>query len=120
MRYYYKDENNNYYNLKEQRNDLISITEEEWNEHLNTIEANTPSQEELLALKQIVDQKKALKLQIKEAEEWFIWYDTQVMQYNRAIRLNVSTDIDIADLDEQAVTKAAQLKSYRQQYESLN
>lgn len=36
-RYYYKDSNNNYYSYKEEHNDLISITEEEWNEHLLSI-----------------------------------------------------------------------------------
>jgi len=38
MRYYYKDQNGNYYNLKEIREDLISITEEEWNEANKEIE----------------------------------------------------------------------------------
>lgn len=37
QRYYYKDSNNNYYSYKEERNDLISITEQEWNEHIASI-----------------------------------------------------------------------------------
>lgn len=81
-----------------------------------------PTAEQIALQEQFIqrqNQKIQLNNQIDELEIWFKWYDTQVMQYNRAIRLNVSTDIDIADLDVQAVTKAAQLKSYRQQYEAL-
>ena len=37
QRYYYKDSNNNYYSYKEEHNDLIEITEQEWNEHLSRI-----------------------------------------------------------------------------------
>lgn len=36
-KYYYKDSNNNYYSYKEEHNDLIEITEQEWNEHLSSI-----------------------------------------------------------------------------------
>lgn len=36
-RYYYKDSNNNYYSYKEEHNNLIEITEQEWNEHLSSI-----------------------------------------------------------------------------------
>jgi hypothetical protein len=34
--------------------------------------------------------------------QWFVWYDTQVMQYTRAQRLGEACDIDIMALDEQA------------------
>lgn len=34
MRYYYKDNLGNYYNLKHEEENLIPITEQEFNEHI--------------------------------------------------------------------------------------
>lgn len=34
QRFYYKDNNENYYSYKSQHNDLIEITEQEFNEHI--------------------------------------------------------------------------------------
>ena len=36
-RYYYKDNNGSYYSLKQERDDLIPITEQEFNEHIESI-----------------------------------------------------------------------------------
>jgi len=38
MRYYYADSKGNYYSLKDERTDLIPITESQWNEHIEDLE----------------------------------------------------------------------------------
>ena len=48
QRYYYKDSNNNYYSYKEEHNDLIPITEEEWNEHIASLTPKPLSQERIV------------------------------------------------------------------------
>lgn len=45
-RYYYKDIDNNYYSYKEEHNDLIPITEEEWNTHIAGLMPKPLSQEQ--------------------------------------------------------------------------
>ena len=62
QRYYYKDSNNNYYSYKEERNDLISITEQEWNEHIASIGSNhqTLTDEQIQARNRIRELKRNL------------------------------------------------------------
>lgn len=50
-----------------------------------------------------------------ELEQWFVWYDIQVMQYQRCIRLSQDFDKDINLLDMQAHANAAELKQLRNQ-----
>ena len=50
---------------------------------------------------------------IREIENWFAWYDTQCMQYQRSIRLGVEFDKNIDELDAEAVTNAARIKELR-------
>lgn len=42
--------------------------------------------------------------------EWFKWYDTQTIQYNRDIRLYGTSKINIEKLDKLAVENAARIK----------
>lgn len=46
-------------------------------------------------------------------EKWFIEYDKQVMQYNRCIRMGLSYDKDISELDNQAVLNANRITELR-------
>lgn len=45
---------------------------------------------------------------------WFEWYDTQIMQHSRFIRLNMESNINLNELDQQAVIKAARIKELKQ------
>lgn len=46
-------------------------------------------------------------------EKWFDYYDQQVMQYNRCIRMGISYDKDINELDNQAVLNANRITELR-------
>lgn len=59
-------------------------------------------------------QKKAVDDEIFEIEEWFSWYDTQVIQYGRAARRGESFDRDIVELDNIARQKAVRIKELKQ------
>lgn len=61
-RFYYKDEKNNYYSLKEQNENLIPITEEEWLSHLEEIPIilNNEKQERIRKLNRIAELKRNL------------------------------------------------------------
>lgn len=59
MRYYYKDNNGNYYNFKSEHNDLISITQEEYEEHLQSLKP-TNEQKEKIAIKHRINKLKHL------------------------------------------------------------
>ncbi len=63
-RYYYKDSRGNYYSYKEEHNDLIEITEQEWNEHIASITPSVPTQEQLekaTKKRRIIELKQNLK-----------------------------------------------------------
>lgn len=70
--------------------------------------------EDIFVLKAYTD-KELAQQEIYEVESWFTWYDMQVMQYNRCIRLGVQFDKDINELDAQANTNAARLKQLKEQ-----
>lgn len=61
-RFYYKDEKNNFYSLKEQNENLIPITEEEWLSHLEEIPIvlNNEKQERIRKLNRINELKQNL------------------------------------------------------------
>ena len=46
-------------------------------------------------------------------EAWFKEYDSKVIQYQRHIRLNGVSDIDIVVLDAQAIVNSARIKELR-------
>lgn len=50
------------------------------------------------------------KEEIDELKRWFEWYDTQVMQHSRFIRLNMESNINLDELDQQAVINANRIK----------
>lgn len=63
QRYYYKDSDNNYYSYKEKHNDLIEITEQEWNIHAASLTPKPLSQERITYItkqKRIQELKKLL------------------------------------------------------------
>lgn len=65
-RYYYKDSDGNYYSFKKQRDGLIAITEQEFNEYAQSLSKSvTPSQtsytrEQILAKRRIEELKQFL------------------------------------------------------------
>lgn len=71
--------------------------------------------------KYILDEnRKAYILELKDAEkelvsleEWFKWYDTQNIQYQRSQRLKKKYDIDISYLDGEAEKNAEKIKNLR-------
>ena len=54
-------------------------------------------------------------LELQEIEKWFTWYDTQVLQYERSLRLGTEFDHDIKELDDMAVKKAERIKQLREE-----
>lgn len=50
------------------------------------------------------------KEEIDELKRWFEWYDTQVMQHSRFIRMNTESNINLDELDQQAVINASIIK----------
>lgn len=54
-----------------------------------------------------------LKDEIDELIEWFSWYDNQVNQYQRCVRLGVEFDQDIDELDNQAKIKQERIRELR-------
>ena len=59
-------------------------------------------------------QKEALQEESMALYEWFSWYDNQVMQYTRAVRLGEVFDKDMAALDEEASTRQARIREIRE------
>ena len=55
-----------------------------------------------------------LENELYQIVSWFEWYDTQVMQHSRFIRLNMESNINLNELDQQAVIKAARIKELKQ------
>lgn len=53
---------------------------------------------------------KSASIEIAEIKEWFAWYDNQVCQYERAKRLGVEFDKNIADLDAEAAEKQVRIR----------
>lgn len=63
-----------------------------------------------------------LKREMQELEQWFIMYDRQIQQYNRAIRLNLVYDAKygtIEELDAQAALNSQRISELRKQIEEL-
>lgn len=54
-----------------------------------------------------------LENELYTLDNWFKWYDTQVIQYQRDIRLKNISSIDIQNLDIQATEKAARIKEIK-------
>lgn len=51
--------------------------------------------------------------ELSKLNEWFMWYDTQIIQYNRDIRLYGTSEINIELLDKLAVKNAARIKELK-------
>ncbi len=61
----------------------------------------------------IYNKIKDLNATILELEEWFKYYDNQIIQYERHKRLGIEFNHDINVLDNEAIDKASRLKQTR-------
>lgn len=52
-------------------------------------------------------------LELNDLYNWFKWYDTQIMQYNRDIRVYQESNINLSQLDELAIEKANRIKEVK-------
>lgn len=52
--------------------------------------------------------------EISRLKSWFNWYDTQVMQYQRDMRLYEQSSINIVELDNIATSNAKRIKELEQ------
>lgn len=52
--------------------------------------------------------------EISRIKSWFNWYDTQVMQYQRDMRLYEQSSINIVELDNIATSNAKRIKELEQ------
>ncbi len=64
------------------------------------------------------EEKKELKAEMEEMYEWFYWYDNQVQQYSRSVRMGEEFDEDIEELDAQAKQKQLRIREIRQLLQS--
>ena len=55
-----------------------------------------------------------LENELYQLVRWFEWYDTQIMQHSRFTRMNTESNINLEELDQQAVIKAARIKELKQ------
>ena len=55
-----------------------------------------------------------LENELYQLVRWFEWYDTQIMQHSRFTRMNTESNINLDELDQQAVIKAARIKELKQ------
>lgn len=51
--------------------------------------------------------------ELSELNNWFVWYDIQVAQYNRCLRLNIQFDGDIVALDTEATSKQMRIREIK-------
>lgn len=58
----------------------------------------------------VKETKESAAIEIAEIKEWFSWYDNQVCQYQRAIRLGLEFDKNIDELDAEAVKKQERIR----------
>ena len=56
----------------------------------------------------------ALQAEMEELYGWFGWYDNQVQQYDRSVRMGEPFDEDIEELDAQAKQKQLRIREIRQ------
>lgn len=63
---------------------------------------------------QSVLDKQELENELNALLQWFTWYDTQVIQYQRDIRLEGESQINIENLDLEAKTTAKRIKEIRE------
>lgn len=54
--------------------------------------------------------KNEMQRELAQLHAWFGWYDAQMMQYQRALRMGEKFDKDIADLDASAAKKQARIR----------
>lgn len=52
-------------------------------------------------------------LELNDLYNWFDWYDTQIMQYNRDIRVYQESNINLSILDSLAIEKANRIKEVK-------
>lgn len=51
--------------------------------------------------------------EIGKLDKWFTYYDNQINQYNRGLRLGINYDKDIKALDEKAVINQKRISELR-------
>ena len=61
--------------------------------------------------------KEAADREIAELKEWFAWYDNQICQYQRDIRLGKEFDKNITELDAEAAEKQARIRDLQKREE---
>lgn len=64
-------------------------------------------------LKQAELQQLGAEDEIRELTAWFGWYDKQVMQFNRCVRLGMEFDRDMSALDLLAVENQERIRALR-------
>lgn len=56
------------------------------------------------------EQRESLQNELNEIHEWFTWYDNQVAQYLRCVRIGEEFNKDIHALDEEANLKQSRIR----------
>lgn len=65
------------------------------------------------ALEATVSEADSVEAELDELYAWFEWYDNQVAQYMRAVRLGETFDKDISELDALAEKKQNRIRELR-------
>ena len=69
---------------------------------------------EVVAVEHVVTENELLESELHELLVWFEEYDNQVKQYQRCVRLEISYDRDIDELDRQAQKNQLRIAEIRQ------
>ena len=59
--------------------------------------------------------RERIEMEAYEISVWFTWYDTQVAQYTRCMRLGQEYDKDIDALDKEAAQKQLRLREIKEE-----
>ena len=85
----------------------------------NSIIFDTEKYQKYLDKQNINKEISELQKEINEINVWFEWYDGQVKQYERCVRLGIDFDKDIAELDQQAADYQLKIRELNEQINTL-
>ena len=66
------------------------------------------------ALEAAAAEAESAEAELDELYAWFVWYDNQISQYLRAVRLGETYDHDINELDALAADKQKRIRELRE------
>lgn len=81
----------------------------------NSIIFDTEKYQKYLDKQNINKEISELQKEINEINVWFEWYDGQVKQYERCVRIGEEFDLDMSELDSKAKENQLKIRNLREQ-----